>query len=80
MNMAWNPSSSGVHHKGARMHAALNATPSQFVFVRDAMLTIPIEADWALIRQRKHKLMTKINQKEEKIDVSTCVALEIRSC
>ena len=39
-------------------------TPSQLVFVRDAILNINQEANWQLIKQLKQTLINKGNQKE----------------
>ena len=35
------------------MHAMLQATPTQLVFGRDAILKIKFEADWNLLKQNK---------------------------
>ncbi|CAJ1968304.1 unnamed protein product [Cylindrotheca closterium] len=39
----------------ATIHTTLNATPSQLVFGRDAMLDIEFHADWNAIKTRKQK-------------------------
>jgi transposase InsO family protein len=39
------------------VHTMLQATPTQLVFGRDAILNIKFDADWRLIQQRKQKLM-----------------------
>ena len=46
------------------MHITLQATLSQLVFGQDALLNIPFKADWALIRERKQKLINVNNQRE----------------
>ncbi len=38
----------------ATYHIALQATPCQLVFGQDAMLNVKFEADWQMIKQRKH--------------------------
>ena len=50
----------------ATVHATLQATPAQLVFGRDASLNIPFKADWALIRERKQKLINENNERENK--------------
>ena len=50
----------------ATVHTTLGATPSQLVFGRDAILNTKFEADWALIRARKQKLIDQNNQHENK--------------
>ena len=48
----------------ATIHTTLNATPSQLVFGRDAMLNMAFEADWATIRARKQKRIDDNNRRE----------------
>ena len=48
----------------ATIHTTLNATPSQLVFGRDAMLNLEFHADWATIRKRKQKRIDENNQRE----------------
>ena len=43
----------------ATIHTTLQATPSQLVFGRDAILNTRFEADWNIIRQRKQKMSKK---------------------
>ena len=40
-------------------HTTLQATPAQLVFGRDAILNIPFEADWQLIKMRKQERIRK---------------------
>jgi hypothetical protein len=48
----------------ATYHTTLQATPSQLVFGRDAILNVRHEADWNFIRARKQRLINKNNEKE----------------
>ena len=48
----------------ATFHTTLNATPSQLVFGRDAILPIQFQADWKYIKDRKQKLID-LNNKQE---------------
>lgn len=48
----------------ATIHTTLNATPSQLVFGRDAMLNMEFEADWAIIKSRKQKRILENNKRE----------------
>ena len=41
------------------MHTTTQHTPSQLVFGKDAILNINQEANWELIKQRKHALINK---------------------
>ena len=52
--------------KGARstVHTTLQATPTQLVFGRDAILNIGFEADWQYIKERKQKLILQNNKRE----------------
>ena len=45
-------------------HTTLQATPAQLVFGRDAILNIPFEADWQLIKMRKQERIKKDNARE----------------
>jgi len=47
-------------------HTTLQATPSQLVFGRDAILNTVFEADWNHIRQRRRKLILKNNANENR--------------
>ena len=46
------------------VHATLRATPTQFVFGRDALLNISFQADWEYIKERKQKLILQNNARE----------------
>ena len=46
------------------VHTTTQHTPSQLVFGRDAIFIINQEANWQLIKQCKHALINKGNQKE----------------
>ena len=48
----------------ATAHTTLQATPSQLVFGRDAILQSNFQADWAVITARKQKLINKNNARE----------------
>ena len=48
----------------ATLHTTLQATPSQLVFGRDAIMNIKHEANWKFIRKRKQKLIEQNNKKE----------------
>ena len=48
----------------ATVHTTLNASPTQLVFGRDAILNTRYEADWKVIRERKQKRINYNNQKE----------------
>ena len=48
----------------ATIHTTLQATPSQLVFGRDAMLNMEFEADWTTIRARKQKRIDENNRSE----------------
>jgi hypothetical protein len=48
----------------ATYHTTLQATPSQLVFGRDAILNIPYHVDWQQIKLRKQKLIHENNQRE----------------
>jgi len=54
----------------ATIHTTLQATPSQLVFGRDAILNTRLEADWNIIRQRKQNMIQKNNQRENKSRVN----------
>ena len=46
------------------VHTTLNATPAQLVFGRDAILNIPYEANWKLVKLRKQERIKRDNQRE----------------
>ena len=48
----------------ATYHTTLDATPSQLVFGRDAMINMNFEADWTSIRNRKQKRIDENNRRE----------------
>ena len=48
----------------ATYHTTTQATPSQLVFGRDAILNTKFEADWNFIRSRKQKIIKQNNQRE----------------
>ena len=49
----------------ATLHTTtLQATPSQLIFGRDAMMNIKHEPNWKFIRERKQKLIEQNNKKE----------------
>ena len=48
----------------ATLHTTLQASPSQLVFGRDAILNVKYEADWKFIRDRKQQLIDQNNKKE----------------
>ena len=48
----------------ATYHTTTQATPSQLVFGRDAILNTKFEADWNYIRSRKQKIIKQNNQRE----------------
>lgn len=48
----------------ATYHTTMQATPTQLVFGRDAILNTKFEANWAFIKERKQKLID-INNKRE---------------
>ena len=50
----------------ATIHTTNQATPSQLVFGRDAILNTKFEADWNIIRQRKQEMIAKNNTRENK--------------
>ena len=50
----------------ATYHTTTQATPSQLVFGRDAILNVRFEADWNYIRQRKQEIIRKNNERENK--------------
>ena len=52
------------------VHTTARATPTQLVFGRDAMLNASFEADWQFIKQRKQKLITQNNIRENKARVA----------
>ena len=48
----------------ATYHTTLQATPTQLVFGRDAMLNVKFEANWHLIKQRKQRRIHENNLRE----------------
>ena len=48
----------------ATYHTTTQATPSQLVFGRDAILNTKFEADWNFIQTRKQKIIQQNNQRE----------------
>ena len=48
----------------ATYHTTLRATPTQLVFGQDALMNIKFEANWALIKDQKQKLINKNNERE----------------
>lgn len=48
----------------ATYHTTMQATPSQLVFGRDAILNTKFEANWALIKAQKQRMIEKNNKKE----------------
>jgi transposase InsO family protein len=48
----------------ATYHTTLQATSSQLVFGRDAILNVQFEANWNLIRERKQRIIRKNNEAE----------------
>ena len=46
------------------VHTTLDATPTQLVFGRDAILNVSFEADWQYIKERKQKLILQNNKRE----------------
>jgi len=50
----------------ATYHTTLQATPTQLVFGRDAMLNIRFQADWQLIKELKQAIIHQNNLKENK--------------
>ena len=50
----------------ATYHTTLEATPTQLVFGRDAILPIQHQADWKYIQNKKQKLIEVNNKRENK--------------
>ena len=50
----------------ATFHTTLQATPSQLVFGRDAILNTTFEANWKQIKERKQSVIHKNNKAENK--------------
>lgn len=46
------------------VHTTMQATPTQLVFGRDAMLNVSFEADWQYIKERKQKRILQNNKRE----------------
>ncbi len=55
----------------ATYHTTLQATPTQLMFGRDAVVNIKYKADWAAIKARKEKLIAKNNATENKKEKAT---------
>ena len=54
----------------ATYHTTLEATPSQLVFGRDAILPIQHQANWKYIQDKKQKLIESNNQRENLVAYS----------
>jgi len=52
------------------VHTTSHATPSQLVFGCDALLNVSFEADWQCLKERKQKLITQHNKRENATRVS----------
>eukprot|EP00957_Ditylum_brightwellii_P074684 5676643-Ditylum_brightwellii.AAC.1 len=50
----------------AMVHTAMQATPMQLVFGRDAILNVKYEANWKYINERNKKIIKKNNENENK--------------
>ena len=48
----------------ATYHTTLQASPTQLVFGRDAILNTKFVADWHLIRKRKQRIINENNQRK----------------
>ena len=46
------------------VHTTLQATPTQLVFARDALLNVSFQADWEYIKDRKQKRILQNNKRE----------------
>jgi len=46
------------------VHTTSQATPTQLVFSRDAMLNASFQADWQFIKERKQRLILQNNKRE----------------
>jgi hypothetical protein len=46
------------------VHTTQRATPTQLVFIRDAILNVAFEADWQYIKERKLQRIIQNNKKE----------------
>ena len=61
----WTGILSAVRHAiRSTVHTTTRATPTQLVFGRDALLNVSFEANWQYIRDRKQKLITQNNVRE----------------
>ena len=47
-------------------HMALQATPTQVVFGRDAIMPTKFEANWQLIKEHKQERIRQNNQRENR--------------
>ncbi len=50
----------------ATIHTTTQATPTQLVFNRDAILNVKFQADWEYIKERKQRLIIQNNKRENK--------------
>jgi len=50
----------------ATVHTTNQATASQLVFGRDAMLNVSFEADWQYIKERKQRMILQNNKRKNK--------------
>jgi hypothetical protein len=48
----------------ATYHTTTQATPSQLVFGRDAILNVKFDANWKYIQERKQRLIDENNRRE----------------
>ena len=46
------------------VHTTTQATPMQLVFGRDAIMSLTFDANWHLIKQRRHNLINQSNAKK----------------
>ena len=58
------PLSAAMFALRATYHTTLQASPTQLVFGRDAILNTKFVADWHLIRKRKQRIINENNQRE----------------
>ena len=54
----------------ATYHTTLQATPTQLVFRRDAILNTQFKANWKYIKERKQKLIEQNNRRKNKKQVA----------
>ena len=48
------------------VHTTLDATPAELIFGRDMILPIQIKADWDIIKNKRQKVITKSNIRENR--------------